>query len=115
MLFYLTIILCCQLAGEMLVAATGAPVPGPVAGMVILFAGLSLNKGIPDGLAQVGDALLGHLSLLFVPAGVGVMLHLQLLATDWLPVTLALFISTALTVAVTAGMMSALGRRERSS
>lgn len=110
MLSYLTLILCCQLAGELTVAATGAPVPGPVAGMVILFTGLVINKGIPADLAGVGDALLANLSLLFVPAGVGVMLHLKLLAQDWLPVSLALIFSTGLTIAVTAALMSYLGK-----
>ena len=60
MLFYLTIIFSCQLAGEALVVATGIPVPGPVCGMVLLFAGL-LARGLPADLAKVGDALLGNL------------------------------------------------------
>ena len=73
MIFHLTVILGCQLAGELIAAAAGLPLPGPVLGMVILFAGL-MFRGLPRGLATVADALLGNLSLLFVPAGVGVML-----------------------------------------
>lgn len=109
MLFYLTLILSCQLAGEVIVKAAGLPLPGPVLGMVILFAGLML-RGLPEGLARVGDTLLGNLSLLFVPAGVGVMLHAGLLGRDWLPIAAALVVSTLVTVAVTGVVMARLNR-----
>ena len=111
MLEYLTLIFGCQLAGELIVAATGLPVPGPVCGMALLFAGLVIKGGLPAELARVGDALLGNLSLLFVPAGVGVMLHARLMARDWLPIAAALVLSTGLTIAVTAALMAWLSRR----
>ena len=104
MLFFLTLILGCQLAGEALVAAAGLPVPGPVAGMALLFAGLMLF-GLPEGLGRLADALLGHLQLLFVPAGVGVMLHAPLLARDAGAISVALVVSTLATIAVTALVM----------
>jgi putative effector of murein hydrolase LrgA (UPF0299 family) len=110
MLFYLAVILGCQLAGEFFAAVTGLPVPGPVFGMAILFVGLLVTGGLPEGLAKVTDALLGNLSLLFVPAGVGVMLHAGLIGRDWLPISVALVASTLLTIAVTATVMSWLGR-----
>ncbi|MEM9781300.1 MAG: CidA/LrgA family protein [Pseudomonadota bacterium] len=110
MVFFLTLILGCQLAGELVVTATGLPLPGPVVGMALLFTGLCL-RGLPEGLSQVADALLANLSLLFVPAGVGVMLHAGLLGRDWLPLLVALVASTLVTVAVTAGVMARLGRR----
>jgi len=110
MLFFLTLILTCQLAGEIFVAATGLPVPGPVCGMVLLFSGLLIRGGLHEGLAQVADALLRNMSLLFVPAGVGVMLHARLIGRDWLPITVALVVSTLLTIAVTAAVMSRLSR-----
>ena len=106
MLGYLTLILVCQLAGELIVKALGVPVPGPVAGMAILFAGLIARGGIPDELASVADVLLKNLSLLFVPAGVGVMLHVQLLQREWLSLTAALIVSTLLTIGVTAAIMA---------
>jgi holin-like protein len=108
MLSYVTLIFCCQLAGELFVAATGLPVPGPVIGMLLLLAGLVMRGAVPDELSNIGDALLGNLSLLFVPAGVGVMLHAQLLGRDWLPLTAALVLSTILTIAVTALVMRRL-------
>jgi holin-like protein len=72
---YLALILACQLVGETISVAADIPVPGPVIGMAILFIGLLIKRGLPAGLEQAGGGLLRHLALLFVPAGVGVMLH----------------------------------------
>lgn len=106
MLGYLTVIFCCQLLGELLATALHLPVPGPVCGMAILFVGLLIKGSIPSDLAAVAGALLNNLSLLFIPAGVGVMLHAALLGRDWLPISAALIGSTVLTIAVTACLMS---------
>ena len=111
MLIYLTLIFCCQLLGELLVTASGLPIPGPVVGMALLFAGLLVRGSIPDDLAVTGDALIANLSLLFVPAGVGVMLHVKLIGRDWLPISVALVVSTALTIAITAAVMVWLALR----
>ena len=110
MLEYLTLILVCQLAGELVVTTIGAPLPGPVVGMVLLFVFLLLKGAVPEPLGQVSGALLHNLSLLFVPAGVGVMLHFGLLGNDWPAVSVALVLSTLLTVVVTAKVMSWLLR-----
>ena len=112
MLAYLTLIFACQLAGELLSAALALPLPGPVVGMALLFAGLMLRGAIPDDLAVVGDGLVGNLSLMFVPAGVGVMLHADLIARDWMAIVIALCISTALAIAVTASVMARLADPE---
>lgn len=105
MLGYLTLIFCCQLLGELVVTALGLPVPGPVLGMALLFAGLLAYGSVPADLASTADALLSNLSLLFVPAGVGVMLHVSLIGQEWLPISIALVLSTLLTVVVTAKVM----------
>ena len=111
MLNYLTLIFGCQLAGELVTRALAIPVPGPVLGMVMLFLLLVYRGSIPKQLATVADGLLGHLSLLFVPAGVGVMLHFPLLGDDWMAITVALVVSTVATIAVTALVMSWLTRQ----
>lgn len=105
MLTYLTLIFCCQLAGELAVTGLGLPLPGPVVGMVLLFVGLLVKGSIPADLGKTADALLGNLSLCFVPAGVGVMLHAGLIGEDWLPISVALIASTLLAIAVTALVM----------
>lgn len=111
MLSALTLILVCQLAGELIVGALGAPVPGPVLGMVLLFLWLTVRGGVPENLAQTGGGLLRMLSLLFVPAGTGVILHLQLLADALVPIAAALLVSTIATIAVTGLAMHWLLKR----
>lgn len=99
-------LLACQLAGEAVVRLTDAPVPGPVLGLVFLLIALSLLRpwlgGVPKSLDTVSGTLLSHLSLLFVPAGVGIMAHAQRIKADWLPIAIALVLSTLLTIAVAA-------------
>lgn len=110
MLAWFTLILVCQLVGESTVTALGLPFPGPVLGMVVLFVILAVRGGIPEDLSRVGNALLSNLSLLFVPAGVGVMAHFVLLANDWPALGAAVIGSTVLTVVVTALAMVWLTR-----
>jgi holin-like protein len=100
-----------QSLGEALVRLAGLPLPGPVAGMALLFAALLVRGRIPDGLQAAGDALARHLSLLFVPAGVGVMLYARQLAAEWLPIVAALVVSTVLAIAAGAWVFARLAQR----
>ena len=109
----LTVLLVFQLTGEVLARALGLPVPGPVIGMGLLFLALIARKGAGDELRTTANGLLQHLSLLFVPAGTGVMLHFQRLADEWLPLSVALVTSTLLSIAVSALLLDSLSRRSR--
>lgn len=104
----LALLLILQLMGEVLVRLTGAPLPGPVAGMLLLFLGLCWREALPEELRLTAEFLLAHLSLLFVPAGVGVIQYGALLAKEWPALVAALVVSTLLTVAVTALAMQAV-------
>ena len=110
MLGALTVLLVYQLAGEVLVQLTGLPVPGPVVGMLLLFVTLLARGSAPASWRDTSQQLLSHLSLLFVPAGVGVMLHFGRLGSEWLALAVALVGSTVLTIAVTALVMRLLQR-----
>ncbi|MEW9919662.1 CidA/LrgA family protein [Marimonas sp. MJW-29] len=110
MLGYLTVILLCQLAGEVIVGTLSLPIPGPVLGMVLLFLLLLARGEVPEALDQVSTGLLRSMSLLFVPAGTGVILHFKLLGEALLPLGLSLVVSTIATIAVTALLMRWLGR-----
>jgi holin-like protein len=111
MILDLTILLLCQLAGEAVVFWTGLPVPVPVLGLVLLVLLLLANGGPPGSLETTAMGLLQHLSLLFVPAGVGVMLHAGRIAAEWPALLAALLLSTWLSMAVTAFTMSWCARR----
>lgn len=105
------ILLVCQLAGELLVRAMGLLVPGPVVGMALLLLLLVSVGRVPATLRQCAEGLLRHLALLYVPAGVGLMNHLGLLADAWAALLLALFVSTLVTLVVTAWVLRRLSRR----
>ncbi|MDH3314356.1 MAG: CidA/LrgA family protein [Gammaproteobacteria bacterium] len=112
----LTLLLVCQLAGEIFARAYSVPLPGPVIGMAILFVGLMIRGGVPKPLQETAKSILDHLSLLFVPAGVGVMIYLPLIADEWLPIATAIIIGTLVTIAVTAWIMKAiLSRSDRAN
>jgi holin-like protein len=108
----LTWLLVFQCAGEALARLAALPVPGPVLGMALLFVTLRWKARIPEALGTAADGLAKHLSLLFVPAGVGVMLHAGRVAAEWLPIVVALVVSTALALAATALTFRALVRRQ---
>lgn len=91
-----------QLAGEAMTYAAALPVPGPVLGLVFLAVALRSVNGLSEKVSGAAHGILGNLSLLFVPAGVGVIQHADLLAAQWIPIAGALVVSTALTMVVTA-------------
>lgn len=101
MLYGLTILLVFQLLGEFLSRVLGVPLPGPVIGMALLFAALTALGRVPAGLRSASEGLLRYLALLFVPAGVGLMVHYQRLESDAVAIAAALVVSTALALAVT--------------
>ena len=105
MLGPLMLLLACQFVGEVVVRAVGAPLPGPVLGLLILLAILTLRGGPDPELRSVSDALLRYLALLFVPAAVGVITQLDVLGRNWLPVLVSILVSTALGLLVTGLLM----------
>ena len=120
MLLSLGLILLCQLVGEAITRGTGISVPGPVIGLVLcvllLLARDRMGRLVPGELRdgtfeQTGRGLLSHLSLLFIPAGVGVVQRLDVLAGNALAIATALLVSTVLSLAVTAWVFSFVARR----
>ncbi|HEX9812335.1 MAG TPA: CidA/LrgA family protein, partial [Burkholderiales bacterium] len=111
MLPAITVLLLFQLIGEVIAQVLRLPIPGPVVGMGLLFAALAV-PGVPaKRMREPAQQLLQHLSLLFVPAGVGVMLHFHRVAAEWLPIVAALVMSTMLTIVVAAVTTQWLARR----
>lgn len=103
----LALLLLLQAAGEALTHALKLPFPGPVVGLVLLLAALRLEV-LRAPVQAVAELLLEHLSLLFVPVGVGVITHLALLSRYGLQLVVVIVVSTWIGMAVTALVMRAL-------
>lgn len=119
MLHAIFLILLLQLAGEAVQKYFELAVPGPVIGLIMLL-GLLLSHLKASGpiltfrqqLITTSETLLGHLSLLFVPIGVGVVMHLQLLESQLVKVLGVIVIGTLSTLVITAILFNALTSRE---
>jgi holin-like protein len=104
-------LLVCQLAGEAAVRLTGVEFPGPVVGMLLFFAVLQVRAPAESsGLVAAPTLLLRHLHLLFVPAGVGVVVYLHRIADDALPLAAGLWVSWLLGFVATGLVASGLLR-----
>lgn len=90
----LSLILMFQLVGEILSRALVLPLPGPVLGMIFLLIALSASERVRNVVRPVAQFILAHLSLLFVPAGVGIVAHLRDLQEHGFGLALALVVST---------------------
>lgn len=99
----LAVILLCQLVGEVIARGLGLPIPGPVVGMAVMLVVLVLRDMLRDtlpgpmtgdGLERAGRGILSHLSLMFVPAGVGVIQNLQVFGDYGVALAAALIVST---------------------
>lgn len=105
----LALLLLFQSAGELLSRALHLPFPGPVVGLLLLLPALRW-RAVQHRVGAVAEFLLAHLSLLFVPVGVGVMTHLELLQQHGLRLLAVLVVSTWVALAVTAAVLRALLR-----
>lgn len=112
MLSSIATIFLCQLGGELLAVVLRLPIPGPVLGMAILFTLLVVNKRVPAGVGRVADLLLANISLLFVPASVGIMLHFSRIERDILPIAIVVLGTTLATIAITGLTVRALTRKK---
>lgn len=111
MIASLAVLLLAQLAGEAIARGFALPVPGPVVGMALMLVFLALRDRRPgllpaplvDGtLEATGRGLLANLSLLFVPAGVGVFGRLDVLEAHGVALALILVVSTLAALVATA-------------
>ena len=97
----MAILLLLQFVGEVSVKWLDVPIPGNVAGMVILLILLLSGLIKVEWVESAADLLLSHLALFFVPAGVGVMVYFDLIASQWLPIIVSMVLSTFVVMAVT--------------
>ena len=95
--------------GEVAARSGLLPLPAPVTGLMLLYAELAVRGKIPDDLGVLADRLLQFLGMLFVPAGVGVIAHLNVFKTEALPILAAVIGGTAIALFVTMVVANWLG------
>ncbi len=96
------VLLLFQLGGEVAARGLGLPIPGPVLGLAAMFAALVLRPALRPQVEATATTILKHLSLLFVPAGVGVIAHLDTFGREGPALLAALVVST--TASILAGV-----------
>ena len=112
MLGAIGLLLVCQLAGEAIHRFLAIPLPGSVIGLAILLVWLAVVRRDQTDLAKVTGWLTAHLSVMFVPAAVGLMEEGAILSRYGLGIVVAVVVSTLLTLAVTAVVFGAVAGRE---
>jgi holin-like protein len=109
----LTLLLLFQLCGEFVSRVLDLPIPGNVLGMGLLLLGLLTNVVDIKWFEEAADILLSNMALFFVPAGVGVMVYGNLIASEWLPISVATVLSTFVVMAVTGKLAQKLETPEQ--
>lgn len=97
----LTFLLLFQFCGECISRFFDLPIPGNVLGMGLLLLGFTTKIVDVKWFEEAAEILLSNMALFFVPAGVGVMVYGDLIASEWLPITVATVLSTFVVMAVT--------------
>ena len=110
-MFAIFLLIALQLLGESIVQLTDLPVPGAIIGLVLLYAILMWRGEISDEMSRTSGFLLQNLGVLFVPAGVGVIAYLPMLATQWWIVALVLSVSVCATIAISGLIVTRLSPR----
>lgn len=119
MLKSIFIIFLFQLIGESVQKYFEFTIPGPVIGLILLLIGFILLKNsknifvdkTKNEIISTATHISNYLSLLFVPIGVGVVMHLSYLEKNYIEVLGVIFFSTILTIGFTALIMEAINNR----
>ena len=108
-----TLLLLLQAFGSGISLLFSLPIPGPVIGLLLLWPMVQWTPA-RDSIGAAATFLLGHLSLFFIPAGVGVVTHLDLVSQYGLRLLVVIVVSTWIGLAITALVLRALLKpRER--
>jgi len=110
----LTVVVALLIVGDVLAGLSALPVPGPAIGLFALTLWFVWRGGTPDAeVAALFDAAAPRFQLFFVPAAVGVVANLDLLANALVFFALAIVGGTAAALVATGLIAQALLRRAR--
>ena len=95
------IIFGCLALGELVVWLTGITIPSSIIGMLLLAALLQMKVIKLEWVKGMSDFLISNMGFFFVPPGVALMLYLDLIKAEFLPIAVATVVSTVLVLIVT--------------
>ena len=95
------IIFGCLALGELIVWLTGIPIPSSIIGMLLLAALLQMKAIKLEWVKGMSDFLISNMGFFFVPPGVALMLYLDIIKAEFLPIVVATVVSTVLVLIVT--------------
>jgi holin-like protein len=104
------IILGFWLMGETISFFTNLPIPGSIVAMLLIVVALEFKVIKSKDINRVCDFLLNNMALFFIPAGVGIMLHFEVIKQEWLPISIAIIVSCLLVLTVV-GLMMEKGKK----
>jgi holin-like protein len=110
LLLQILLITCFWLLGDWLVRGLRLPVSGSVAGLFLLLALFATGKFKTRNLSRGAEFFLANLLLLFLPAVVAVINHLELFGWVGIKVVVVILASTVIVMAVTALVVEACSR-----
>lgn len=105
------IIFTCLLAGELIAMIPGVSIPGSIIGMLVLTVLLERKVVKPDSIAPLCRFLIKNMAFFFVPPGVALMLYFDIIAAEWIPITVATVVSIFLVIVVTGRLHQFMHRR----
>ena len=105
------IIFACLLAGELIAMIPGVSIPGSIIGILVLTVLLERKVVKPDSIAPLCRFLIKNMAFFFVPPGVALMLYFDIIAAEWIPITVATVVSIFLVIVVTGRLHQFMHRR----
>lgn len=107
------IIFGCLFAGELIAMLPGISIPGSILGMLLLTILLDRKVVNPKSIAPVCRFLIKNMAFFFVPPGVALMLYFDVIAAEWLPITVATIVSIFLVIVVTGRIHQFIHRQHK--
>lgn len=108
-----SIIFGCLFVGEFISWLLSLPIPGSIVGMLVLTGLLRANLVRMKSIQAMSQFLVSNMGFFFVPPGVALMLYMDMIRAEWLPITVATVVSTALVLIVTGQIHQSMHRRSK--
>lgn len=98
------------IAGESIRYFFNIPIAGNIIGMLLIFMALRLKIIKLKDVKPASDQLIKYLVLFFIPYGVGLMSYYNVVANYWLPISVAVIVSSIITLYVSGILIEKFGK-----